>query len=117
MNSLIIDMLGRDLTPPPSGRLSSSSESPDSLYKSSTDSHSSRTLNFSPDSTRTSTAFKAPNLPALPKFRLDDDSDTEWDITMASPIQKRPPSLRKIQRARSRFSDASSVSDSPGKFS
>ena len=74
-------MLGRDLTPPPSGRLSSSSESPDSLYKSSTDSHSSRTLNFSPDSTRTSTAFKAPNLPALPKFRLDDDSDTDDDDT------------------------------------
>lgn len=107
-------MFGRDLTPPPSGRLSSSSESPDSLYKSSTD--SSRTLNFSPDSTRTSTACKAPNLPALPKFRLDDDdSDNEWDVSMASPLQKRPPSLRKINRARSRFSDASSGDSSPGK--
>ena len=94
-------MYGRDITPPPSGRISSSSGSPDSLYKSSTD--SSRTLSFSPDSHHTSTAFKPLTGPI--KLMIDDDSDTEWDSSFASPLQKRPPSVRKIARARSRLSD------------
>lgn len=98
-------MFCKDLTPPSSGRLSSSSGSPDSVYKSSTDS-SRTTLNFSPDSisNRTSTAYKPPTLP-LPKFSFDDDSDNEceWNPSMASPIQQRPPSLRKMSRCRSRL--------------
>lgn len=100
-------MSDRELTPPPDGRLSSSSGSPDSVYKSSTDSNRSRSrsLKFSPDGHsycpgkphQTSTAFKE-ELLRFPPFKLDDVSDVEWDSSFASPPQKRPPPLNKIRR-------------------
>lgn len=96
-------MLEKELTPPPDGRISSSSGSPDSLFKSSTD--SSRTLSFSPDCTQTSTTYKSQlSLNNIPKLKLPlDDSDYEWEQSAASPHMKRPPSVRKIHKARSRL--------------
>lgn len=102
-------MFDRELTPPPDGRLSSSSGSPDSAYKLSTDKP--RTPNYFSTATasrqrsQTSTAYK-PAKPA-PKFDIDEDSEYEWNTSFISPPQKMPPVIRKLPKTRSRLLDRS----------